>query len=437
MKKLTLFALLFLSSINFVYTQSGWVQQMYGVANPVTSIFFINENTGWITLSGSNGFVTSGSILRTTNGGLKWVTFMNGSTGFDCIGFINNSTGWVVGNYANDVGVRMRFILKTSNGGINYFIQYQDSLFTPLIKLSVASNNYIFALRQNGQLISSSNSGAIWTSQVLNNSASLVDMMFASEQIGWVLSGFNYILRTTNAGSNWQTIHYAGKIFPKCFHFKDILSGWVIYGPSYKSTTGGVFWNQFTSSGNIVPRDLFFVNSNYGWLCGPNGTIQRTTDSGLNWATQISGGNYSTITLNSIFFVNQQTGWCIGSGTIPPSTSISLILKTTNGGVTGFQQISNETPELFSLSQNYPNPFNPVTNIKFQIPKTSFVKLIVYDILGREVETLVNEQLKPGAYEADWDASDYPSGVYFYRLDVGDPSTSLRVIETKKMVLIK
>ncbi|MEO8513773.1 MAG: T9SS type A sorting domain-containing protein, partial [Ignavibacteria bacterium] len=95
------------------------------------------------------------------------------------------------------------------------------------------------------------------------------------------------------------------------------------------------------------------------------------------------------------------------------------------------QPYSNEAPNQFSLSQNYPNPFNPTTNIKFAIPNSEFVKLIVYDIPGREVEMLVNENLNAGTYNADWNAASFSSGVYFYKLHAGE------FTETKKMVLVK
>ncbi len=106
-------------------------------------------------------------------------------------------------------------------------------------------------------------------------------------------------------------------------------------------------------------------------------------------------------------------------------------LTVTTQQTNGIHQIGMGIPSEFKLSQNYPNPFNPVTNVKFQVPNRGFVKLIVFDITGREVETLVNRQLSPGIYEADWNASKYSSGVYFYKL-VTESFT-----ETKKMILVK
>ncbi len=102
----------------------------------------------------------------------------------------------------------------------------------------------------------------------------------------------------------------------------------------------------------------------------------------------------------------------------------------------GINQLSSEIPDNFSLSQNHPNPFNPVTKIRFDIPKVGndrdrSVTIIVYDLLGREAVVLVNEELNPGIYEVNFDGSNLPSGVYYYRLNAGSYS------QTKKMVLLK
>jgi hypothetical protein len=104
--------------------------------------------------------------------------------------------------------------------------------------------------------------------------------------------------------------------------------------------------------------------------------------------------------------------------------------ETPVGGTSG---VSHEAalPTKFDLSQNYPNPFNPTTEIKFQIAKTGYVTLKVYDVLGREVRTLVNENLPPGNYEKTFDAGGLSSGIYLYRLQAGS------FIETRKLMLLR
>ncbi|CAN5447733.1 hypothetical protein BH10BAC5_BH10BAC5_15170 [soil metagenome] len=99
--------------------------------------------------------------------------------------------------------------------------------------------------------------------------------------------------------------------------------------------------------------------------------------------------------------------------------------------VTGLSNISSSVPENFKLFQNYPNPFNPVTNIKFQIASQGLVKLTIYDIVGNQIRSLVNENMSPGSYSVDFDASEIPSGVYMYRLETAAYS------DVKRMMLVK
>jgi len=95
------------------------------------------------------------------------------------------------------------------------------------------------------------------------------------------------------------------------------------------------------------------------------------------------------------------------------------------------QQNGNNIPKSFSLHQNYPNPFNPTTIIAFEISDRANIQLTIYDAAGKEIKVLVNGIKSAGKYEIEWDASEYPSGIYFYKLE----SNSLS--ETKKMALIK
>jgi len=107
------------------------------------------------------------------------------------------------------------------------------------------------------------------------------------------------------------------------------------------------------------------------------------------------------------------------------------VIYNPNSVPIGIRPISTQVPDKYDLKQNYPNPFNPKTIIGFQVPRSGFVNLKLFDVQGREATTLVNDDLVPGKYEIEFDASNYASGIYFYKLQAETYS------ETKKMVLIK
>jgi hypothetical protein len=170
-----------------------------------------------------------------------------------------------------------------------------------------------------------------------------------------------------------------------------------------------------------------------------NMTVYSLTASGNN----IFAGTYE----NGVFLSNNNgSNWFAKSQGFGTNTIVKALLITNNNifagtdnsvwrrifsEIIGIQNVSTETPSLYSLSQNYPNPFNPITNVKFSIINSGNVKLVVFDIMGREVQTLVNERLRPGTYETTFDGSKLNSGVYFYKL-ITDAFT-----ETKRMTLLK
>jgi len=110
-----------------------------------------------------------------------------------------------------------------------------------------------------------------------------------------------------------------------------------------------------------------------------------------------------------------------------------------NAKVTKISEETNNLQSKFALNQNYPNPFNPTTTIEFSIPKTEFVTMKVYNLLGQKVATLVSKKQTAGTYKVVWDASGFASGVYLYVIQAGDPSTSSGqvFVQTKKLVLLK
>jgi hypothetical protein len=159
--------------------------------------------------------------------------------------------------------------------------------------------------------------------------------------------------------------------------------------------------------------------------------IQRSTNGGSNWSAKDSV-NAGVITYTDSLLISGQI-YCyrVNAGNCRGVTAFTAQACDTATTIVGISGNNPETPRVFALYQNYPNPFNPVTNIKFDIPKSSFVKLTIYDALGRVVTELVNKQMDAGSFIADWNASQYASGVYFYRIEAGD------YIKEMKMILVK
>jgi hypothetical protein len=156
---------------------------------------------------------------------------------------------------------------------------------------------------------------------------------------------------------------------------------------------------------------------NRSWIAkfdGVNWTVYNTSNSGLP-------DNY----VLAIAIDGQGNKWIGTLGGLAVYREGGVILPVEE------KNESNEIPTKFSLYQNYPNPFNPTTTIEFDIPERTNVKLVIYDILGREVETLIDKELEPGKYKINFTATNLPSGVYFYTLKTP------KFTKTNKMLLIK
>ena len=190
-----------------------------------------------------------------------------------------------------------------------------------------------------------------------------------------------------------------------------------------------------------------------------NGDQGFSVSISSNGNTAIEGGPFDNVSTGAVWVFTRTSGvWTqqgtklIGTGAGGGARQGYSVAISSNGGTflegapldngngavwvfvnpsIGIRTISTEIPENFSLSQNYPNPFNPSTKIRYDLPKNGFVKLVVFDELGREIEALVNEEQTAGTYEATFNATQYASGIYFYKLQTDNFS------ETKKMLLIK
>jgi uncharacterized delta-60 repeat protein len=209
----------------------------------------------------------------------------------------------------------------------------------------------------------------------------------------------------------------------------------------YKSSGVQQWVQRYNGPGNNIDQanslavdgsgNVYVTGFSYGsGTDGDYATIKYNSSGVQQWVERYNGPGNSSDGARSLAVDGSGnvyvTGYSYdGSGTDGDYATIKY------SQLVGITPISNEIPEAFRLEQNYPNPFNPGTTIKFALPNNSFAKLVVFDALGREVETLVSEQLNAGTYEVNWNASNYPSGVYFYTL------VSAGFSRTNKMMLIK
>jgi uncharacterized delta-60 repeat protein len=213
------------------------------------------------------------------------------------------------------------------------------------------------------------------------------------------------------------------------------------YGTIKYNSSGVQQWVRFfdgpgnlIDNGNAITLDaagnIYVTGDSYG--SGTNldyATVKYNSNGDSVWTIRYNGpGNGVDGALAIVVDASENvyiTGYSAGSGTNLDYATIKY------SQVTGIRQNPSGIPKTFELSQNFPNPFNPSTIINYQLPRSSSVKLIVYDVMGREVKTLVNERQTAGSYQIEFDAGNYPSGVYFYVMKTMD------FTDAKRMVLLK
>ena len=421
--KYSFLIIIFLFTSSNLNSQNGWYQQFSGNYN-FQGVDFLNSNTGWVV---SQQSFTS-TILKTTNGGSNWlnISFVNGVRSHD-IDFININTGFICG--VGDLFDSK--IFYTSNGGFNWIDCNIGEDIAEFYDINFINSSTGFCVGEAGKIYKTTNSGNNWIKLYNSSTNDLIrNIFFLNETTGWLSAGSETgsLYRTTNCGINWQYHIYGFHEIHSTYFFNDTVGmGCGTDGHNgsrfYRTTNGGSNWAVSQFANVIVLETVTMTGIMKGWLTGLTsdlrGNIYSTNNGGTNWVLQYS--STQPMPLTKLLAYDSATAWAVSNS--------GIILKY--GDITGTAITGLGAPNCFALHQNYPNPFNPSTKIRFELPAAGNVSIRIFDILGREVSLLVNEFMKPGVYEADFNAADLPSGVYLYKLEAGE------FTETKRMVLIK
>ena len=347
-------------------------------------------------------------------------------------------------------------VFHSIDNGSNWIESNSGLTSTDVYALTVIGSN-LFAGTGLGGVFRSTNNGTSWTASGLTNVRD-----FAVSGTNLFVGNGGGVFLSTNNGTSWTDVNSGltnTDVWALAINGTDLFAGTA--GGVFLSTNNGTSWTAAGLTNHLIwtfavsGTYLFAGAYNGVFLSTNNGTSWTEVDSSLTntfvntlvvYGTNLFAGTHSGVFLSS----NNGTSWMdVSSGLTTNTNVISLIVYGTNlfAGtvvdeisvwrrplsemITSVESSSKDLPTRFVLGQNYPNPFNPNTKISWQSPVGSWQTLKIYDVLGNEVATLVDEYKPAGKYEVGFNSSNLPSEVYFYQLKAGS------FVETKKMILLK
>ncbi len=368
-------------------------------------------------------------IYKTSDGGHKWkIVYESPQSSFSYVDVLDSLNIWVTGHdslYKSVDGGNSWFSFKLNNSiqqmrGIQFLNSTVGIVSEVRENTSDTTFNYVTA-----------DGGSSWKKHTINDIqfvSSFNKMKFTDPEHLWFANQYG-VWMSKDTAKTWKLIPVEDAY--QSFDFIDSLNGWLsIWGGQFKkmayTTNGGISWETVDKPYSIQTTDVLMYKDYFGTV---NTLVAGYDGSLINF---IQGDSYSyeipTYTTNTLqsFAFNKKGNvlhmWAAGDGMTVLHYSVV---------VTDVKEESPQKISSYCLSQNYPNPFNPSTQIKYQLPQKGFVTLRVYDVLGREVAALVNEQKDPGSYSVQWNASRFASGVYFARLQSGSK------VLLKKMNLLR
>ncbi|MFA7418686.1 MAG: T9SS type A sorting domain-containing protein [Melioribacteraceae bacterium] len=402
-----------LSGLLFTSDGDNWSQINSGLTSAVNSLS--KYNNGVIAASSSGVY-----FVEPIEKG--WKTTQIGLSGKSISSICN--VGDVIFAGTNDG------IYISTNFGQSWSLSANGLKTTNVVRVLYVSNNKIYAGTQTGELFVSENYGQTWACirSIQHGEISRSISVFGSTILlgtsGNFYGEFGNVYKSTNNGSSWEEFH---EIFYKTDIYSIAYTGSTIYlgtgAGLFISNDTGLNWKRI----NKTSISAVFASGNSSVASNK----EVSNDYGVSWKKYDSGLPIITY-INSIAESGTYLYFGADNGVYAiPSQEI----------LTNIEASDKALPSNYTLSQNFPNPFNPETTISYSLPKSEHVTLKVYDVLGREVATLVDEYKQTGTYNSKFSIINYnmSSGVYFYQLRAGNPSagSGQGFAETKKFVLLK
>jgi len=402
-------------------------------AGTKSGLFFsTNNGTSWtaINLGPANPTINALAVTDTN--------LVAGTSGYGIYLSINNGTNWVntaLQSYSIRAFTTLgkNLFAGTSNGvflstdnGSSWIRTNLPNEYSDIYSLAISDTN-IFAGGSSGSVFLSTDNGTNWLGSSLTY-ATIYSIVVLSNGAGganlFAGTDYNYkfvpnggIYLSTNNGTSWSSIKTGWYVYALAVSGTDLFAG-TDGGGIFLSTDNGLSWNAInTGLTNTVVHTIAIFGTKL--LAGTDGGVFLSENNGTSWVNM--GLQVHSIQAFAFLGLNLYAG--TGNG--------GVWRRPLSDMITSVKSPSTNFPESFILCQNYPNPFNPMTTISFSLPSKSFVSLKVFDIIGREVATIVSEELSAGTYSRQWYVASMPSGVYLYRLQSGS------YIQTKKLVLLK
>ena len=292
-----------------------------------------------------------------------------------------------------------------------------------------------------GKLYYTSNSGTDWIRATVDSALvsgfPVEKISFVNSSTGFAAGGAfdiaGMIWKTTNRGRNWRADIVGPEPLNDIYvtNANEILcvGGDYEYGASRITTTnGGINWNYLEIGVFGICRSVDYRTSSEAWIAlGIVDSFLVTTNNGSSWILRPAPDGAQ---LFSLTFTNERNGWAVGKN--------GKILKF-NPDITDITEEKANITESIVLHQNYPNPFNPATRITYELRDSKFITLSIFDILGNEITTLVNEKQNTGIYNLDFNGTNLASGIYIVKISAGESNNSgiKATIKSAKMLLIK